>query len=321
MSFIPVHLDGGLNLIKTYWMGDEELPELIKFCNSMMNYNDKYKNSTRMKTFRKLTCISFIYTSNRLEDTLPKNSSYHDTYAILNRIFDDDDQINNENKEQWNTDGVTKCGNPSRQQMLQHIKALKYLCEEKNSDGEWRYQRDLSLDIIKETHCILMNNAVDDNGKPILAGEFRNFNVRAENYTYQPHEEVPAATIATVDRFNKAIRKETHVHPIKIVADLFYEMITIHPFGDGNGRLCRLLAAYAFYAVGVPFPVSITSGHSRSRRHYIDSILKARRIGNDRSYIHTLMCCSLFLGWKDFMNNTDAISDARVSTEVVNLHI
>jgi len=311
MTSLPVFRDKGLVLIKTYWMDDEELQELIDFCASLINYNEIYKNSSRMPFFRKQKSICFVYTSNRLEDTLPKNvSSEVDTYKILNNIFKDD-QLVNELSVPWNIDGFTNDNRQSRQQIVQHAKALKYLLEDLNTSGERLYQRDLTIDNIKEAHRILINNAVDADNKPILAGEFRNFPVHADNYTYEPHEEVPASVISTVDKFNKARRNVDQIHPIKLVADLFYEMITIHPFGDGNGRLCRLLAAYAFSSIGVPFPVSITSGHSRSRRHYMDSILKARRIGNDRSYLYTLMCTSLFLGWSNFMNHSDLTTDVK----------
>ena len=58
---------------------------------------------------------------------------------------------------------------------------------------------------------------------------------------------------------------------------LFYDVITLHPFQNGNGRLCRLLFSFAIMQAGLPFPVALTTGHSGARKHYMKSILLARR--------------------------------------------
>lgn len=39
--------------------------------------------------FHKRTALAHVYTSNKLEQTLPLGASEHDTYKLLDNIFDD----------------------------------------------------------------------------------------------------------------------------------------------------------------------------------------------------------------------------------------
>ncbi|KAG2482740.1 hypothetical protein HYH03_018335 [Edaphochlamys debaryana] len=61
-------------------------------------------------------------------------------------------------------------------------------------------------------------------------------------------------------------------------ATLFYDMITLHPFENGNGRLCWLLVAFALQAVGEPFALGMTNGHSKSRQQYLKAELADRYV-------------------------------------------
>lgn len=51
---------------------------------------------------------------------------------------------------------------------------------------------------------------------------------------------------------------------------LMAEFVTIHPFNDGNGRMCRLLLNFVFRSRGLPFycPVAVTK---KQRGHCIYS--------------------------------------------------
>ena len=57
---------------------------------------------------------------------------------------------------------------------------------------------------------------------------------------------------------------------------LFYDLISTHPFVDGNGRLCRLILAHCWYAFGMPFPLTLSSGHKKARSHYHNALYVAQ---------------------------------------------
>mmetsp|Transcript_25159 Transcript_25159/g.22887 ORF Transcript_25159/g.22887 Transcript_25159/m.22887 type:complete len:251 (+) Transcript_25159:186-938(+) len=242
-----------------------------------------------------------IFTSNKLEATIPAGASEMETYELLEDLFSNEDintNTSNENykirTKSWDSDGNNK--ESFRCQLYHHMVAYQYLCES-DIDGIKLYNKPLTVDMILKTHKLLMENAVNCNGKPICNGEIRKHPVYADNYVYMHHEDVPAEVTRIVNDFNIAVQNKCD--PIKIAADLFYDLITAHPFEDGNGRLCRLIAAYAFLATGTPFAVPISSGHRKSRNHYMKAILKARRINSDRKLLYTLFVNSLELAWSN----------------------
>ena len=61
--------------------------------------------------------------------------------------------------------------------------------------------------------------------------------------------------------------------PIMAATILFGNIINIHPFEDGNGRICCLILAHVLMQMKCcPFPVILRSFHRRSRRHYIRAV-------------------------------------------------
>ena len=62
-------------------------------------------------------------------------------------------------------------------------------------------------------------------------------------------------------------------NPIIAATNLFGNIINIHPFEDGNGRICRLILAHVLIQMKCClFPVILSSFHRRGRRHYIRAV-------------------------------------------------
>jgi hypothetical protein len=80
-----------------------------------------------------------------------------------------------------------------------------------------------------------------------------------------------------VERFNaKLASGETH--PVRLATDLMYDFVTIHPFSNGNGRMCRMVFTYALHRCGFPLLVVYSSPHpgQSARKAYLRGIIKAQ---------------------------------------------
>ncbi|HOG91867.1 MAG TPA: Fic family protein [Syntrophales bacterium] len=77
--------------------------------------------------------------------------------------------------------------------------------------------------------------------------------------------------------------REEH-HPVEFAAILHWELVTIHPFIDGNGRTARLLMNLALFQAGYP-PAIIPP---ILRRDYLDTLNKTHK-GDDMPFINFIV--------------------------------
>ena len=54
---------------------------------------------------------------------------------------------------------------------------------------------------------------------------------------------------------------------------------------------------------GIPFPVTISSGRKKSRKHYDDAIKKRSLLFSNNSALYTIIAYSVYCGWKKIINN------------------
>jgi Fic family protein len=243
--------------------------------------------------FYKRAAISMIYTSNKLERTLPLQFSAHDAHKILNDVYDcDTDDLHSAPSFSWNAEGEN--AQQVSIQMIQHLRAFKFLMN--------HVAAPLNVDVLLKTHEVMMAGAVDDDGAFIKNGTLREQPCHAGTHVYPEGDPVAlrASLIRIVEQYNASV-SETSPAIVEPAVQLFYDTITLHPFQNGNGRLCRLLFAFAMKQAGVPFPVALTTGHSGARRHYMKSILLARR--DDTRELATMALMSADCTVSDFLEN------------------
>ena len=101
----------------------------------------------------------------------------------------------------------------------------------------WNYLQkttDLSLntEIIMQTHKIMMD------GEDILMGEYRKSPAFSGYHIFTPVGYIERCMEDVIFRFHETKKND----PIMAATDMFSNNINIHPFGDGNGKICRYLS-------------------------------------------------------------------------------
>ena len=101
----------------------------------------------------------------------------------------------------------------------------------------WDYlQKDLSLntEIIKQAHKIMTD------GEVILMEEYRKSPAFVGYHIFAPASLIERYMEDAIFRFHETKKDD----PIMVATNLFGNIINIHPFEDGNGRICRLILAH-----------------------------------------------------------------------------
>lgn len=140
--------------------------------------------------------------------------------------------------------------------------------------------RILSQAIICEIHTMITDGIDYDNNSP---GIYRSHGVRAGTYVPpSDHETI----VRLMSEFEHWMQEPPAAHwpsVVRAIAAHFY-FISIHPFGDGNGRTARALESYLLYQakVNVLGFYSLSNFYYRKRPEYIDHLDRVRfRSGGD----------------------------------------
>lgn len=138
----------------------------------------------------------------------------------------------------------------------------------------------LTMELVCDVHRVLFSGALDHSAKgsapkPLPGGELRNVASCAGDYDFMPADGVGTSLQQLLEQFEAKVR-DAKTHAVENAASLMLRFVTIHPFVNGNGRMCRLLFAYALLRQGFPFPVAITCP-SKPRKRYIEALKRAQQ--------------------------------------------
>jgi Fic family protein len=84
--------------------------------------------------------------------------------------------------------------------------------------------------------------------KQDMAGKFREYGVRVGSYTAPDWQDVKKLMQELIQFYHK----NKNMHPVLLAARMHYKFESIHPFGDGNGRVGRLLMSYILWHARYP---------------------------------------------------------------------
>ncbi|OTA98299.1 hypothetical protein M426DRAFT_77065 [Hypoxylon sp. CI-4A] len=156
-------------------------------------------------------------------------------------------------------------------EIVQHAKAFQHIINAFVTE-----KRDISEELINETHRILVK------GTPILVpngadvpfelygGVYRTVVIGAGNTNFTVPKFVPAKMKEICDGLKKELtisEDKKEIDPFSVAAKYSLQFVQIHPFQDGNGRMCCLIlnAILCRYA-GVIVPIG---EHEEDRKDYI----------------------------------------------------
>ena len=84
--------------------------------------------------------------------------------------------------------------------------------------------------------------------KPHIAGKFRDYMVRVGSYLAPNWQNVENLIKDLID----FIHKNKKMNPVELAGRVHYQFESIHPFGDGNGRIGRLIMNQILWQAGYP---------------------------------------------------------------------
>ncbi len=133
------------------------------------------------------------------------------------------------------------------------------------------YDGDLSLGITLKWHRKLFQETEGS-----IAGKIRDFNVKISNTKFVPPR-YPYVESTLSNFFAWYRGNKDKLHPVELAALAHLKFVTIHPFGDGNGRISRLLMNFALRKHGYPM---LNIRYVNRRGYY--TALERSQIGNNQ---------------------------------------
>lgn len=97
------------------------------------------------------------------------------------------------------------------------------------------YEKDLNLQTVIEWNKRLLERT-----KPDLAGKIRSHQVTIARSKFTPPLAIEMELLLR-EFFEWYNKNKNKVHPVELAALVHLKFVTIHPFGDGNGRISRLM--------------------------------------------------------------------------------
>lgn len=128
--------------------------------------------------------------------------------------------------------------------------------------------------LIRHIHELTTHDIAYENNIP---GHYRMHGARAGTYLTPDPEKIPALMGQFIDFINGAYIMKDSSPVVRAILAHFY-LVSIHPFGDGNGRTSRGLEAYILYDGGynVAGFYSLANFYYKNRDYYIQQLQDAR---------------------------------------------
>jgi Fic family protein len=118
-------------------------------------------------------------------------------------------------------------------------------------------KKDLNLSLLLKWHKDIFKQTKED-----IAGKLREYSVKIANYRAPDWQDLKKLLKEFFEWYNKNRDKE---NPVELAGRMHYKFEKIHPFGDGNGRIGRLIINFILHKYHYPLFVV---EYKRRRSYY-----------------------------------------------------
>ena len=277
------------------------LKKIVEFQKRWESEKDKFEASVIRKVNRKFY-IRFIFHVNYEEEH--GCDTYEETENCLEKVHRE----------------LRRGISMEERETINLSNAYKYLAEVAENENDPETNGLLLDSILQDAHKLILEDiklprGATEPGKFSDRPRFTEFH--GEKYEYPTPEDMHQTVITLLDRHNSLLSSAksetddiTRVYNLfKTCAVLLFELLDLHPFSDGNGRLCRLLCSYCL-SVCTPFPTPIYNVWSDSSKDdYKQALVDARKSGTryPESLTTMIIECN-YLGWETYFEELEKSS-------------
>ena len=164
---------------------------------------------------------------------------------------------------------VKNVNSEDKKELLNYRRAMDFIAEYLNKDVP------ITERLIREIHRITVKDVRSNQATPGNYRKVQNYVVNLKTkeiiYTPPPPSKVPSLMKELVVWLNK---KKEFLSPIFTAGIAQIQLVNIHPFIDGNGRVARLLATLILYKTGYDFKrlFTISEYYDKNRSAYYKAI-------------------------------------------------
>lgn len=172
------------------------------------------------------------------------------------------------------TEGLTPKGKPIEHSLMvtDHYAALQFVLKEAKA------KRPVSTAFIQEINALVVRNTGSVYNTMLgtvdaRTGAFRKGNVTAGSTYFPNYDKVERLTDSMTVKINEKMQPDISVaDQINLSFDAHFNLVSIHPFYDGNGRTSRLLMNY----IQAWYQLPLTIVHNESKADYIQALIDTR---------------------------------------------
>ena len=208
--------------------------------------------------------------------------------------------------------GITASGRTIAEQMMNlDLKAAYERCQEYVSKGA-----DITIELLKDLASLVMWNTGSTYNTALgefssAKGDLRLLNVTAGvgGRSYMSYAKVPSRLKEYCDDLNlqrKKVGRKNIIEKYEMSFDAHYNLVTIHPWADGNGRMARLIMNMLQFECGL-IPAKILK---EDKAEYIKALIETRENDNldiFRDFMMGAMIKNLKMDIKEFQESIEVL--------------